>query len=164
MTKKNDKRLCWNCDGNVSLLLPQCPYCGVDLSSPVMDTQDTPSHFSFSQSSPLETQPPFASIFSQHAEEKRIPAPPFSGSQDYAVSEEEWNEAMEEKEVKDEPAKNDHLALLLLVPGIIFCLFGLMLLMFSKDGILTLEWNESFAYFYFLGALPLLFFGWKALR
>ena len=30
MNKKNEKRLCWNCHGEVSFRLEQCPYCGVD--------------------------------------------------------------------------------------------------------------------------------------
>ncbi|MCC5831966.1 MAG: hypothetical protein JJU12_02865 [Chlamydiales bacterium] len=163
MTKKNDKRLCWNCDGSVSIHLAQCPYCGVDLSQTREQSgeKDLFQGFTnpFQNSSPVDQsipKPPFACVFNQ----------------ELTVSEDEWNQSFKEEaeESKKEEeklsitTKREMIALLLLLPGVVFFLFGLTLFLFSSDGVLTLEWNQSFAYFYFLGAVPLLFLGWRALR
>lgn len=155
MTKKNDKRLCWNCDGSVSHHLSQCPYCGVDLTAP-------------------QEQKDFTNPFQSATVDETIPQPPYSNvfSKDLSTNEEEWNSAVtEEREIaKKEEAdvasttKREMVALLLLLPGVVFFLFGLALLLFSSEGVLTLAWNQSFAYFYFLGAVPLLYLGWRALR
>lgn len=163
MTKKNDKRLCWNCDGSVSLHLSQCPYCGVDLSHLPEQSGEKNSYQGFA--SPFQSS---ASI------DQSVPKPPFASvfNQDLSVSEDEWNQSLgedaeEPKKEEEELAsttKREMIALLLLLPGVVFFLFGLALLLFSSDGVLTLEWNQSFAYFYFIGAVPLLFLGWRALR
>jgi hypothetical protein len=163
MPKKNDKRLCWNCDGSVSLHLSQCPYCGVDLSLTPEANGDKNPFQNFT--SPFQSS---ASI------DQSIPKPPFANvfSQDTSVSEEEWNQSLGEEAdgIKSEDielsttTKREMIALLLLLPGVVFFLFGLALILFSSEGVLTLEWNQSFAYFYFLGAVPLLFLGWRALR
>ncbi|MCH9611122.1 MAG: hypothetical protein S4CHLAM81_15040 [Chlamydiales bacterium] len=83
-----------------------------------------------------------------------------------AVSDQEWNDALEE-EVKEEAAptsSREMVALLLLLPGIVFFLFGMLLLLFAKEGMLTLHWKQSLAFFYFLASLPLLYLGWRATR
>lgn len=80
----------------------------------------------------------------------------------YSTSHQEWNETQKEK--KETGDKKEFFALLLLLPGIVFLLFGIALLLFSTDGIFTLKWNQSFAYFYFLGAIPLLYCGYKSLK
>ncbi len=142
---KNEKRLCWNCDADVSLHLEKCPYCGVDLNQPI--TVDTPFQ---GLGDPFQKAP---------TQEKA----PFSISQD------EWEKVLDEKEEEvEEPSekasRKEAIALFLLLPGVVFCLFGLLLLLFSDDGTLTLRWNQNLAYFYFLGAIPLIFLGWHAIN
>ena len=56
------------------------------------------------------------------------------------------------------------LPLLLLSAGSVFFLFGLVLFLFSSDGILTLEWNGHLWYAYFIISLPLTLFGWHTLQ
>lgn len=137
MNKKNDKRLCWNCDGYVEFQLAQCPYCSVALTAP---------------------EAPLPAI-------QEAPASPYG---DISVSPEEWKAAMskseETSEAEESKTKNETLAFLMLLPGVVFLLFGLALMVCAKDGILMLEWRESFAYFYILGAVPLLLLGWRTLR
>lgn len=152
MNKKNEKRLCWNCEGNVSHHAAQCPYCGVALgvagSSPVFKGFGTPSS------------------------QQEIPQPPYGKIEkpDFAVSKEEWDTALQEEsgKVQEEnvsPAtKKEIIALILLLPGVVFFLFGIALFLFSRGGVLTLSWNQNVAYFYFLGATPLLYLGWRAFR
>ncbi len=160
MSKKNDKRLCWNCDGSVSLHLTQCPYCGVDLTRDSGEKGEKASFSSFA--SPFQSAPT--------AVDASIPKPPFSNIS--AVSEDEWNHALgeegeaveSEEEVGFSTTRREMIALLLLLPGVVFFLFGLALFLFSSDGVLTLKWSQSFAYYYFIGAIPLLFLGWRALR
>lgn len=158
MTKKNEKRLCWNCEGNVSHHLPQCPYCGVDVTQPPV--RDENSLFRG-----------FGSPF-QRAPNQEIPEPPYAReqTQDFTVTEEEWSSALNEEksQAKEEGAptssKREMIALLLLLPGVVFFLFGLALTLFSTEGILALQWNQNVAYFYFLGSVPLLYLGWRAFR
>ena len=78
------------------------------------------------------------------------------------MSEEAFKEEMQAPVEKDN--KKELVALLLLIPGVAFFLFALLILFFSKEGVLTLQWKESFAYFYFIGALPLIILGIRALR
>ncbi|NGX60909.1 MAG: hypothetical protein K940chlam9_00383 [Chlamydiae bacterium] len=154
MGKKNEKRLCWNCDGDVSYHLAQCPYCGVDLSqgkereeSPFDDFaspfQTAPTH------DPASPLPPFGKIFGQEA---------------VAISEEVEEEEIASEEDSSLTTRKEMIALLLLLPGAVFLLFALALLLFSHEGVLTLQWNQSFAYFYLIGAVPLLYLGWRAFR
>lgn len=158
MTKKNDKRLCWNCEGNVSQHIAQCPYCGVDVTQPVTHNEN-------------KGFKGFASPF-QSAPQQEIPQPPYARPQnkDMAVTDDEWNSALNEKKAppKEEEAgsagKRELVAFLLLLPGIVFFFFGVALAFFSSDGVLTLSWNQHFAYFYFVGAAPLLYLGYRALK
>lgn len=154
---KNDKRLCWNCEGNVSYHISQCPYCGVDLNQP------TPQNES-------QLFKGFASPF-QSAQRQDIPQPPYAKVN--SVSEMECSAPFHEKkeEIKEESeeitafsTKREMIALLLLLPGVVFFLFGLALILFSNEGILTLQWNQNVAYFYFIGCAPLLYLGWRAFQ
>lgn len=161
MNKKNDKRLCWNCDGDVSMHIAQCPFCGVDLSQ-VQPVGDTSSFKNLAS--------PFQSAPQGHA----VPSPPYANvfSNNFSVPEEEWSQPLdgekeESKEREEDLARatnKDMMALLLLLPGIVFSLFGLTLIFFSQEGVLTLQWNQNLAYFYFVGAAPLLYLGWRAFK
>ncbi|MCH9608570.1 MAG: hypothetical protein S4CHLAM45_11480 [Chlamydiales bacterium] len=141
--KKNEKRLCWNCDGDVSLHLNDCPFCGVSLSQPE------------------EKKQPYNGLGDPF---QKAPAAPYQQENNLSVSKEEWEHALneEEEQTPKTSARHEVIALLLLLPGIVFCLFGLLLLLFSDDGTLTLHWNQNLAYFYFLGAVPLIYLGWRA--
>lgn len=137
--KKNDKRICWNCEGEVSLHLPDCPYCGAELSAP---------NSSFAP--PRELGDPFQTA-------------PNTGNR--KIEQKEWEEALDttpKQKVTSLPGKGDWISLILLLPGVVFALFGLLLLFFSEEGVLTLHWNKNLAFFYFLGAVPLIFLGWRA--
>ena len=172
MKKKNEKKLCWNCDGSVSLHLTHCPYCGVDLGGKQPESEEVQFVSPFKQQS-YESDLPFAqpqkeapSSFSQYQEEETK-----NPVKDFAVSKEEWQESLEmptktEDLSKEEAShtKKEITAFLLLLPGLVFFLFGALLLFFSKEGKLVLEWNQNFGYLYLLGAVPLLFLGYRSLR
>lgn len=137
MSKKNDKRLCWNCEGNAPLHFEMCPYCGVNLKSPGQNGFNKPEES--------------AALYSG-----------FPSAQTNKV-ENGW-ETPQEPKIDSVTEKNEAGALLLLLPGVVFLLFGLAILLFAKDGVVTLHWNASFAYFCLVGSLPLLYLGYKSLK
>lgn len=79
---------------------------------------------------------------------------------------EPWNQPSpkEPSDSLERSEKNSLTALLLLLPGAMLALFGILLLFFAKEGELTLAWKENFAYFYLIGAAPLLLLGWRRLN
>lgn len=136
MVSKNDKRLCWNCDGCVPFELTQCPYCGVQIETD--NVEDDP-----------KTTPEVA-----------------TAEYSFSATDEEWDMAIEKKEENQEETSERKIStsLLLILPGATFALFGLLLLLFSKNGTLILHWKTSVAYFYFFGAALLLALGWRMLK
>jgi hypothetical protein len=158
MTKKNEKRLCWNCEGNISQHISQCIYCGVDLTQPMVRNEEN-------------VFKGFTTPFQTQGIDQEIPQPPYAtaSTKEISVTDEEWNAALHaDKEAGQKESaptrQKDMIAFLLLFPGIIFFLFALVLIFFSSDGVLALQWNRNVAYFYFLGAAPLLFLGWRTFR
>jgi hypothetical protein len=144
MGKKNDKRLCWNCDGYIEFEFEKCPYCGCNLNQP-------PSQAHKSSLDESVLNPPYPAI-----------------SKEFAVTKEEWDQALdesgEEKRPEEKGYRNDLVAMIMLLPGVMFILFALALFLFSSEGVLQLQWKASFAYFYLMGAIPLLVFGFRSLR
>lgn len=135
MAKKNEKRLCWNCDGEMSLHLDACPYCGTHVNNPFAPTDARDSHYDLSNSS--------------------VPKEPES------VKKEKIEEA---KEDVARSSTKEVSVFLLLVPGVLFALFGLILLLFAEGGTLTLTWNQNVSFFYLLGSIPLIYLGYRAMR
>ncbi len=134
MGKKNDKRLCWNCDGTVPFDLSSCPYCGVNL------------------------EPFHASSFEAALKTKALSESPVAGALAQPV-------ALQKEPVPvPQDGRRESKALILLIPGATLALFGLILLLFAKNGTLTLSWKSNFAYLYLLGGAPLLYLGWRSLK
>jgi hypothetical protein len=159
MSKKNDKRLCWSCDAEVSCHLNKCPYCAADVTNPMRESlfkQDS-SFASPFQTAPKESKQA-ASLFSSDYFPDQFTSVP----EPVAMSVKE--EVSEEEEVSNSSNKKEMSIFLLLLPGIVFFLFGLVLLLFSEEGVLTLSWNQNLAVFYFLASLPLMYIGWKAIN
>ncbi len=147
------KKLCWNCEGNVAWHEEDCPYCGVCVKGPHLEEsskeQRRPSHIS-------ALNPPYRL---EQALTTGIPRSPFD-------IEEDKEEVEDEKPI--EPIRrvepSSLLPLLLLLLGSLSFVFGLILLLFSKDGVLTLRWNGDYWYLYLLVAIPLLGMGWRVLN
>ena len=105
----------------------QCPYCGVDVTQP---PEKEESIFKG-----------FASPF-QNAPKQDIPQPPYrqkNKNEDLLVTKEEWNignkndeKVTEEEDASLSSAKREMIALLLLLPGVVFFLFGLILVLFPQ--------------------------------
>lgn len=149
MTTKTHKKLCWSCDGYVHVYEIQCPYCGVNLSQQPAELQAA-----------REIEPPKESTFAQKNTENSF-QPPY---QSYFHKEEKQTEGKIDNASKDqEDVENPLASLLMLLPGSIFFLIGLTLLLFSNNGCVTFTFKSKHWYLYMLSAAPLLLFGWKSL-
>lgn len=157
MAAQTKKKLCWNCEGRVSFQDENCPYCGVYISPlGVGENENKESLFS----------PPYK--VDGQEEERHVPASP------YPVNEEpeptQTPEAVvpssskSENPFLSEEVRTIVLPLVLLLSGSAFFLFGIALLLFSQNGVFTLQWNGGSWYLFLLCALPMLFFGWRYLQ
>lgn len=151
MAANEKKKLCWNCEGNVARNLETCPYCGVYLSPQGADNKDQKTDKNL-------IKPPYP--IQNSKKDKQVPKPP------YVPEEKEEDEEEEEAlATPQEPRANAFLyALLLLLAGSQFALFGLMLYLFSDRGQLVLSWSQDYGLVFLALAVPLLGWGVKTFR
>lgn len=149
---KRDKRLCWNCDGTIGVDLNQCPYCGVAIEMIDLHENEEPTV----SDELTETDQDLLHYPSS------IPTLADNRASHHNLAKNNLSDGDAKK--ADEHEKKELTAFLLILPGATLALFGALLFFFAKDGTLTLAWRGNFAYFYMLGALPLLFLGWRALK
>lgn len=152
MTKSAKKRLCWNCEGSVSIAAETCPFCGVSVIPASLD-------------SPVQN---FAPSYRPGAtQENTIPRSPYVSNEDKITPEEKEGQRnlkeLEDSEISLDNFKSSLIAVVLLLTGSVFFLFGLALVLFSHNNVLTLQWDGSFWFIYSGLSIPLLFLGWRAL-
>lgn len=153
MSATPKKRLCWNCDGSLSLAVDQCTYCGASLKEGA-----NPKQAKKKSSDPLA--PPFAML--QEAKPAKAPQPPFDVLGKRLEEEEEEPPVVEAANSSDSTTVFS--SLLFLLGGSVFFLFGLVLWLFSQNGVFTLHWNGDYWYVYLSGGLALLGLGCRALK
>lgn len=141
------KKLCWNCEGNVSLQEENCPYCGVYLSPSEEGAAEEEMEELFSPPYRMDQRP------------SDIPPSPFGVKSEEVTS---MHVAEEMKHGSDE-LKRIIVPLSMLLSGTVFFLFGLALFLFSKKGVFILQWNGAFWYYYLAFGFAALIVGWKAL-
>lgn len=158
-TKQPKKKLCWNCEGRVTLQDENCPFCGVYLSplGKVGESENKETLFA----------PPYR-VEESDQEEQQVPAAP------YAVQEESVSSRSQEavkvaSKIAASPLLTSEmqtivLPLILLLTGSVLFIFGIALMLFSQNGVLTLQWNGEHWYLFFIFSLPLLYFGWRYLQ
>lgn len=149
MKQSQRKKLCWNCEGSVSLNEETCPFCGVSVVP------------AFLEGAADEFAPPYSK---QMKGELDIPKSPYGFDDEYGR--EEIKQSQKEAE-EMEPSLNDFkrtiLSLTFLFCGSVFFLFSLALGLFSNNGLFTLQWNANYWFIYTFLAVPLLFLGWRSL-
>lgn len=144
------KKLCWNCDGNIEKLSDNCPYCGVYLHTPPADEDDS-------------WNPPYKlSLFSKEDQEE-IPAPHYQAQEEEAQADEPATDVDSGDNTTFTQFRSEILPIILLLAGSSFFLFGTVLLLFSHNGTLILQWNGSNWIYFLLLALPCVFLGWRSL-
>jgi hypothetical protein len=154
MKAKPKKKLCWNCEGNVSLQIENCPYCGVYVSP---GNEDKENLFS----------PPYGP---QVENKQDIPTPPYAVNshtlEGSTTAQDSDLQETEDEKALDEIVEIKHFIqpLVLLLAGSVFFIFGLTLLLFSHQGVFSLKWNGNYWFLYLLISLPMIGFGWIALQ
>jgi len=164
MTTTATQKKCWNCKEAVHEYASCCPYCGVELPA---------------ENSANETgdalQPPYRLVNTMSGD-GTAPASPF-GSTTGFFSPEATQEESEETPIAEKPTpepttqdtSKDHvkqvaIPLAALLSGSVFFMFGLVLLLYSKEGVFTLHWNGNMWPYFLFSSLVLLFFGWRTLQ
>ncbi len=155
-------KLCWSCEGEVENSATQCPYCGAELIAVTGDgflEEETAPPYQF------EEPPGTASA---------IPEPPYPtvniATPDYSTDydQDNWDNetappAPMGNDTDDENNGKSLTPIVFLSFGVMFFLFSFVLLLFSRDGRLTLQWSSSYWAVYLLLSLPSIYFGWRAL-
>lgn len=144
------KKLCWNCEGNISKEIDNCPYCGVYVHSPDLDENNGWNIPYVSGNKKEEIPSPLYQIHENNELDTE--------SEDHSEI-----EALHPASSIFKQLKEDVLPVLLLMSGSIFFLFGIVLFLFSDKGTLTLQWNGDLWPYYLALAVPFVFFGWKYL-
>jgi len=143
------KKLCWNCEGTVSFHEETCPYCGVSVIP------------AFLEGAGADFSPPYSK---HHEQELDIPRSPYALNSNDAKNEEAGSQTeKEDAEPALDDFKSSMTAISLLLSGSVFLLFSLALSLFSKEGVLTLQWDGTVWYVYLLVGIPLMLLGWKSL-
>lgn len=160
MTTETKKKLCWNCEGRVACNEEHCPYCGVYLSPALCSREGSEDDDEEYREEPERGSP-------HHLGRERVPG----GRRPSTFDEEDEGEGSyeEEEEVRTAVLTSGEVRKMaapmgMLLSGSIFFLFGLALLLFSREGVLTLQWDGEYWYIYLGLSLILLFLGWRSLQ
>lgn len=156
MDKKDKKKLCAQCEGSIPYQLKHCPFCGFEQQERVMvSTLDEASEKN-SGLSALYNPPYLSQSIGEARKEQTIQEKP---QQQEISSDREAIQAVE-----NQLAKKELIIILLLSIGGQFMMLGLMLLFFSVDGYVTLQWKSKYWYFYCVFSIPFILLGLKSLK
>ena len=141
------KKLCWNCEGNVSREIDNCPYCGVYLHGAELEES---SYWNPSQHT---------------SKTEEIPSPLYQIHQEEEAEEREESNPIPSRTVElFSQLKQDVLPILGLMTGSVFFLFSMLLFLFAQNGTLTLQWDGSYWLYFFLMSIPCLYIGWRTFQ
>ena len=156
MKTKKRQKLCYNCEGEVDLDVIVCPFCAADLRVEKPEMQ-RPAYNPGTAHTNLSTQ---QSLYPPHyapkvREEEEIPA---DGPEEAFREEVSTNCEQEKGDQKSIVGPT-----LLVTLGVQLLLFGLLMLIFSHEGVMLLKWDARLWFFYILASAPLLIFGYKSM-
>jgi hypothetical protein len=148
MKTKKRQKMCYNCEGEIDLDVIVCPFCAADLRAEKPE-QQIPSYNQAGILKNLNTQ---QSLYpSQNSPKIRMED---AGEEDPLLV----------PSVEEEASKNMIVPTLLMTLGAQLLLFGFLMLLFSSKGVMILKWDARLWYFYVLGSIPFLIFGYKSLN
>jgi len=148
--KNAKKKLCWNCEGAVSVNADACPYCGVAALSDTI--------LAFHEQQKTEQQKG-----SQQASFSEIPPPLFSKEEEENVEVIASSTVKEFDDKSYDETKHVVFSLLFLLGAMVLLLFGVLLVLFSQQGLLTLSWNGDYWFMYVFLSIPLFALGVNSL-
>lgn len=185
MKQVDRTKICWSCEADVSYEATYCPFCGTDLLTATVESKENPpkqderfAKQSLEESLASLYKPPYSVRNRQglgvpdEREELsfREATPPKKDEllQSYDLSEKEEplqmppsSEITLEEKVE---GKGGVLPLLLLSIGLNLTVLGILVLFFSKDGVVRLEWNSYYWFIYLLIGLPTAYVGGRLLN
>lgn len=145
------QKICSNCDGRIPMNAKECIYCGAD----------QPEQMEVSKLRQPALQDNLSSLY----------APPYAAkNQNSFTSYEETKKESStmasslSQEEEDEPVRSGFLSIFLLVIGTNLFTIGLLQFFFSTEGLLALEWDSSYWFFYCLVAMPMCYLGYKKIN
>ena len=151
---KNKKKLCWNCEGSVSVHVEHCPYCGVYLSPDSAEEHEPNALFA----------PPYR--LTEPTAQQEAPVSPYASfqAQTEPVMEEEISTSSGSSAASQPNGSYSIWALALLLSGAYCLIFSLALVLFSSGGVFTLSWETEYWYLYTAVSSVLLYAGWYAFK
>jgi len=157
MKSLRNKRLCWNCDGEVHKQAVKCNYCGAELS---------PQNISEAEAEHIKA--PYK--LESEADINVIPEPPYTVNNDESFDsnlEASVEAALGEDSSVAIEGVNDfkaHLIPMILLPlGMLFVVFSIFMLFFSREGMLIISWTASNWWVYLSLGFLSSFVGWRYL-
>lgn len=158
MEKGQKMRVCINCEGNMGIEDPFCPYCGQNQEAPPANRDKFAPPYKL-----VQPEIPIPQPFYKPQEAKTVlkPEDQLKVQVSSVQKVEKAQEKNEEPLTQNAKMRSFLLSLILMMCGSTFLLFSLSLFLFGQDGVLTVHWRSSHWYVYSLLALPLLLIGWK---
>jgi len=153
MNGKPKMKMCWNCEGNVQISEPYCPYCRVLVGNPEVESPET-------------AQQTFAPLYQtiSPGEKKPLATPLYSLQEPIIQDVIPDDSDSEEQDSNSEDALQTVFTMLLLMGGAVVFLFSGILYFFSENGYLILKWKADYALIYLFLGVFLLFFGTHFLK
>jgi hypothetical protein len=143
------QKICSNCDGRIPINAKECIYCGAEQP----EQSETPLFKQQTLQDSLSSL--YAPIYNtknqNQFEREQEKEPSIKATATTFIAEEE----------AEEHVKHHFLPIFLLIIGTNLFTIGLLQLFFSTNGLLSLEWNSSYWFFYCLSAIPMCYFGYK---
>jgi hypothetical protein len=164
MKTVDKEKMCLSCEGRIPLNAEKCSYCGAEQKNsyraPIFQNQSLEDSLTSLYTPPYQGKRP---QFTKTEE----PQPLQSLEPMYKdVTEQPQMESMIGSTVKEEEEqkKSSLWPTALLFAGANFLFLGLLQLLFSKNGVLRLEWNAHYWFLYCILSAPCLFFGYKKFK
>ncbi|WP_148258922.1 zinc ribbon domain-containing protein [Simkania negevensis] len=185
MKQVDRTKVCWSCEADVSYEATYCPFCGTDLlTSTIEPKEEQPRQDERFSTQSLEEslaslyKPPYSVRNKQglgvpdEREEpsfKQVKPPredPLFQTYDPPKAKEPIQPPPQPKAITEEKGseRGGVLPLLLLSIGINLSLLGLLILLFSKEGVVNLQWSSHYWFIYLLIGLPTTYFGVRSLK
>lgn len=161
MKTVDKEKMCISCEGRIPQNAEKCSFCGAEQKNsyraPIFQNQSLEDSLTSLYTPPYQGKRP---QFTK-AEETE----PLQSLQPMYEEQPLYKEAAEVPEVKEEEQRKSSLWPTILLFAGANCLFlGLLQLLFSKDGVLRLEWDAHYWFLYCILSAPCLFFGYKKFK
>jgi hypothetical protein len=152
MKPKKRQKLCCNCDGEIDLDVIVCPYCAADLREEKPEQRTLPA--SGTVRPLIGGQQMSQSLYpSSHNIQEPAETPPIAeplAAQAVAAPQEEKTSRVIGP-------------ILLFAAGVQLFMLAFLLVLFSHNGVLTLQWDARLWFLYLFASIPFLVFGYRSL-